>query len=95
MSGKKRLEFTKRFFRNLAAHEAYIALENPVAAKKISNLIYEAAEGLEEFPLLGRTGEIAETRELVLPKCPYTIIYRLTAEKVRIIAVLHQSQEHE
>jgi addiction module RelE/StbE family toxin len=94
MSAKKRIEFTKRFFRNLAAHEAYIALDNPVAAKKISGLIYKAAKDLEEFPLLGRAGEIAGTRELVLPKYPYTIIYRLTADKVRIIAVLHQLQVH-
>jgi hypothetical protein len=35
MNEKKRLEFTKRFFRNLAAQEAYIALDNPAAAKKI------------------------------------------------------------
>jgi plasmid stabilization system protein ParE len=29
-----------------------------------------------------------------LAKYPYTIIYRITADKVRIIAVLHQSQVH-
>jgi len=92
MNVKKRLEFTKRFFNNLAAHEEYIAQDNPVAAKKVANLIFEAAEGLETFPMLGKTGEVAGTRELIISKYPYTLIYRLTTDKVRVIAVLNQSQ---
>ena len=66
MSAKKRLEFSKRFFRNLAAHEEYIARDNPTAAKKISDLIYKTAESLETQPMIGRSGEREGTRELVV-----------------------------
>jgi len=43
---------------------------------------------------MGHPGEIAGIRELSLSKYPYTLIYRLTAEKVLIAAVVHQSMTH-
>ena len=44
--------------------------------------------------MIGHEGKRAGTRELVITKYPYTIIYRLTADKVRIVAVTHQSRKH-
>lgn len=94
MNAKKRLEFSKRFFRNMAAHEDYIAKDNPAAAKKVIDLIYKTAESLETQPMTGRAGDRDGTRELVITKYPYTLIYKLTADKVRIVAVIHQSQQN-
>ena len=92
MNAKKRLEFTKRFFKKLALIEEYIALDNPAAAKKVAQHIYDVAESLEAFPMLGKLSDGVAGRELVLDKYPYTIMYRLTASKIIIRSVVHQSQ---
>lgn len=92
MSEKKQLEFTRRAIRKIADAEEYIAQDNPQAAKKVAQYIYAAAESLESFPMLGRIGESAGVRELVLDKYPYSIVYRLVAAKIIILSVVHQSR---
>ena len=94
MSAKKQLELTGRAFRNIAAAEEYIAKDNPVAAQKVVELIYKTAEKLESFPEMGRPGIVTGTRELPLPKYPYTIAYRVKATRVVVYAVLHQKMKY-
>jgi addiction module RelE/StbE family toxin len=89
---QKHVEYSTRAKNNLTNIKEFIALDNVSAATRVIESIIEAADGLAEFSTMGKTGEIAGTRELVISKYPYTIIYRLTADKVRVIAVLHQSQ---
>lgn len=89
MSAKKQLKFTKRFFQRLVLVEEYIALDNPTAAKQVAQYIYDAAENLEEFPLVGKA--VGGGRELVLDKYPYTILYRVTSTAVIIRSVVHQA----
>lgn len=43
-------------------------------------------------PALGRPGRVAGTRELVLPKTPYVVAYRIM-EAVEILAVMHGARE--
>lgn len=94
MSGKKLLEFSARAIRDVAGIEAYIMADNPSAAKKVVAVIYSASEQLETNPMLGHGGSNPGTRELVLTRYPYTIAYRLTAHKIRILTVLHQSRQY-
>lgn len=89
----KSVEYSTRARDNLKKIKNYIAQDNEAAALRVATYITAEADGLGDFPMMGRTGEIAGTRELVLTKFPYTIIYRLTSSKVFIVAVLHQSQE--
>lgn len=89
---QKHVEYSTRAKNNLTNIKEFIALDNVSAATRVIESIIEAADGLAEFSTMGKTGEIAGTRELVISKYPYTLIYRLSADKVRIIAVLHQSQ---
>jgi toxin ParE1/3/4 len=79
---------------NVADIQDYLVSKNPVAAGLVLDAIRNAAMGLRDFPLIGHPGRRASTRELVLPKYPYTVIYRVTASKVIIVAVLHQRQKH-
>lgn len=94
MSGKKLLEFSAEAIRDVAGIEAYIMADNPGAAKKVIAAIYSTAEQLEANPLLGREGSNPGTRELVLARYPFTLIYRVTASKIRILTVLHQSRQY-
>ena len=77
-----------------ASDQRYIAEDNPVAAARVIRAILDAAENLLEFAMLGHMGERAGTRELVLTQYPYSIIYSLTAHKVFVVSVLHQSRKH-
>lgn len=93
MSGKRLLEFSRRAIRDIAGIEAYIMADNPEAAGKVVTLIFNTSKRLKDHPMMGRAGQ-SGTRELVLSRYPYTIIYRLFAGKVRIVAVLHHSLKY-
>jgi toxin ParE1/3/4 len=78
---------------HLAHLRAYIARDNPKAANRIASALLEAVERLAELPNLGRPGRIAGSRELVVPGTPYVIPYRLRADRLEVIAVLHARQK--
>ena len=92
MQEKKLLEFSARAIFNMENIEAYIAADNPVAARKVVDAIMGSSKRLMTFPMLGREGRNSGTRELVLDCYPYVIVYRLTSTKVKVLTVLHQSR---
>jgi len=56
-------------------------------------MIYEAAQSLRKMPYRGRYGRIGDTRELVLPRLPYILVYQPFAERVLILNVIHAAQK--
>ena len=93
MSARRLLEFSARSIRDVTSIEAYIIADNPRAAEKVVITLYKTAEQLESNPTLGHVGRCPGTRELVLARYPYTLIYRLTTNKICVLAVLHQSRQ--
>ncbi len=71
----------------------YIAQENLRIAAQVVGTIEKSILRLAIFPLSGRNGAVETTRELVIPRLPYIVIYRLVAETVEIIAVFHAAQD--
>lgn len=71
----------------------YIRDDNPTAARRIAATIYDGATALAKFPLRGRSGRVPGTRELILSPLPYLVIYRIQAEAVEILRVLHGAQQ--
>jgi toxin ParE1/3/4 len=69
--------------------EAYIAERNPRAAAKVAHAILAAVEDLQRFPGIGRPGRVPDTRELVISNTPYVVPYRVVAQTINIIAVIH------
>ena len=94
MQSKKRLEWSKRAEKRLDAIYDYIALDNSKAAKSVSIYLLESALSLVDFPEVGHAGKREGTRELVLLRYPYTLVYRLSATRIVIVAVVHQRQKH-
>ena len=94
MPEKKPLEWSPKSQRNIEFIRDYIAADNPTAAQSVIDEIRRAADNLRSFPMIGHEGKRAGTRELVLTKFPYTIIYRLTPKKIGIVVVLHQARQY-
>lgn len=75
--------------KSLRAQLAFIAEDNPAAARRVSIRIHDAVVNLAAFPHSGRAGEVPGTRELVVPGLPFLVVYTLGADSVDILRVLH------
>jgi toxin ParE1/3/4 len=70
----------------------YISQQNPSAAPRVGQSIYDSVSSLDSFANRGRPGRIEGTRELVLAPLPFIVVYRVTQDAVEIVRVLHGSQ---
>ena len=86
--------WTRRYLRELEAIGDYIAEHNPAAALRIVTAIHTRTQNLlSENPFIGRPGEIAGTRELVIPGTPYIVAYRVLETRVDVLFVQHGARE--
>lgn len=67
----------------------YIASDSTQAAMKTVLRIQNSVERLSCFPLSGRIGRVAGTRELVVSGTPYICAYDIQKEQIRIAAIIH------
>lgn len=72
---------------------AYIGRDNHAAALRVQQSIRNRADQLVEWPESAPEGRVAGTRELVAGRYPYTLVYRIHADKVEIIRVLGPGQD--
>ena len=77
---------------DLIEAQSYIARENPQAAEKIAQRIWETSLNLEYNPEIGRPGHIEGTREWVVGQTPYLVVYRIRDNQVEILRVWHARQ---
>jgi toxin ParE1/3/4 len=78
---------------DLRSLQAYIAKDNPAAAKKMAMAIVESVEkNLPEYPQIGRPGRVSGTRELVIAHTPYIVPYRIKAGTVQVLRVYHAAR---
>ena len=61
-----RVEWTKKALSNLDNAVEYIAADNPAAARKVAQKIWDTTQLLTKQPGLGRPGRVSGTRELVI-----------------------------
>lgn len=62
-------------------------------AERVIRTVVEAAESLRAFPKKGRLGRELDTRELVMQRYPYIVIYTLKPDALEILTVLHTSRK--
>lgn len=73
--------------------QAYIEYDNVIAASEtVLQLLIFTEKQLSIFPKSGRIGNTPGTLELVVPRLPYVIPYRLNDSHIEIIRVYHTSQ---
>jgi toxin ParE1/3/4 len=89
-----KLRWTRQAFADRDHMIDYIAKDNGVAAFEIDDKIVAAAEGLLLFPLMGRMGRVANTRELVVNQSNLIVAYQYVEgdDEIVILRVLHGAQ---
>ena len=72
---------------------AYIAERNQAAATSLGQAIEACAERLPDHPFLYRPGRAPGTREAVVHP-NYILVYRVTAEAVEVVNLVHARQRY-
>ena len=92
-----KLVFDDRALGDLAAIHEWIAKENPRAAKGVVERLFASIEHLASFPHMGHSGRDEGTRQWVVPRLPYIVIYEVhdARDEIIVVAVVHGAQERD
>ena len=75
---------------DLASLRAYIEQDDAAAAQRVAlHIVHNVETLLAENPEMGRPGRVPGTRELVIPRTPFIIPYRLQHNTIQILRVYH------
>jgi toxin ParE1/3/4 len=94
-----RLRWTEPASADFLGIVEWLKARNPAAAARVGRRILDDAEQLANFPYLGRPGRSPDTRELVVTRFPYLIVYAVEhdaavseqSQAVVILRVLHDA----
>ena len=93
---KRPVSWSRDALDDLKEQVAYIAAENPRAARRVADALHTAAQALSEMPA-GRPGRVTGTYEKSVTRLPYIIAYALTQESgretVSIVRVVHTARD--
>jgi addiction module RelE/StbE family toxin len=92
-----KLIFDDRALSDLEGIYHWIAQDSPKSAKAVVDRIFASTELLASFPHMGRAGRDGGTREWVVPRLPYIVVYEVheKRDEAIIIAVFHGAQDWE
>jgi toxin ParE1/3/4 len=88
-----RVHWTQNAVEHLVNIYEYIAFNSPTYAKQMVDRITRRSEQIADQPLSGRKVpeyQIEDIRELI--EKPYRIIYRIKADQIDVLAVIHGAQ---
>lgn len=86
------LRWTEDASRQLEEISRRIEEDNPDAAFRVVNEIFQRIELLREFPYRGRPGSEPGTRELIMTPLPYLAVYQIRESVVEVVAIWHGAQ---
>ncbi len=87
-----KVRLTPRASRQLFSAYDYLQATNSSAAASQMRRIFSSIDLLERFPLAGRKGRIAGTREMVVPRTPFIVAYVIVGKEIQVLAILHASR---
>jgi addiction module RelE/StbE family toxin len=89
------VSFTPQARDDLLAIRGWIAQDDPRAADNVLARIVQTAMMFGQFPLLGREGQVAGTREFSVVGLPYVIVYRVASEtELDVLTVMHTRRKY-
>lgn len=86
-----RIVWLRTALKNLDDEAAYIAADQPQAARAMIERITRAVALLATQPALGRPGRVLGTRELVIPQTHYLVPYRVRDDAIVVLRVFHSA----
>jgi addiction module RelE/StbE family toxin len=84
-----RVVWTRAAVSDLQAVRRVVEERDARAARNVAVRIRDATRLLAEHPAVGRPGRVAGTRELLVPRTPYILPYRVVGEVLEVLRVLH------
>jgi toxin ParE1/3/4 len=75
--------------RHLREVVEYLQGESSGGAITIRRRILETVRRIGQMPNSGRIGRIDGTREAVVPRSPYIVVYQVSAKAVEILGIWH------
>lgn len=93
MTDEPRVVWTDQAIQQLDQARDYIALSNSEEiADRVTMQIVANVDQLNSFPMSGRQGRVAGTRELVLSNTPFFAAYTIDRDRIAILALYHGAQ---
>jgi toxin ParE1/3/4 len=93
---KRSVEWSQAALDDLKEQISFIALDNPMAARHVAQVLRLIAANLGEFAT-GRPGRVKGSYEKPVSGLPYVIAYRVklvgAGERVFILRVIHTSRD--
>jgi plasmid stabilization system protein ParE len=71
----------------------YLQSESATGAISTRRRIRETVQRVGQMPYSGHTGRIDGTREAVVPRTPYIVTYRISAQAVEILGIWHSARQ--
>jgi toxin ParE1/3/4 len=82
-----RVRYSPRAFVDRETIYDYLEKRSPQGARTVKIAIVNAIRGLASYPRLGQLTDMSEVYELIVPRLPYKIYYRLEREEVWILHI--------
>jgi toxin ParE1/3/4 len=71
----------------------YLDLQQSTAGPKVvQSIVSFTTKQLQVAPYSGRVGRIHGTRELIVPRSHYVVVYRIVNEEIQVLAVRHEAR---
>ena len=86
------LQWSPESIHDLIALRAHIAEHDPAAKRVALHILHCVEYLLSENPKLGAPGRVPGMRELVIPKTPYIVPYRVRGTKIEIARIYHNAR---
>lgn len=87
------VHWTPEALDDLDALRAFIGARNPAAASGVLARIFKTISLLADAPGIGHAGRVPGTREFVVTRTPYFVVYRVAAGLLRIDRVIHGARQ--
>ena len=88
-----RVRWTPRARDAFRRQTRYIAQDSPAAARRVAMRVRDAVHSLATHPLQGHPGRVVDTREFVVARTPFTVVYRVRAQIVEVVGIVHHAQQ--
>lgn len=88
-----RVNWTKSAINDLEIEANYLSKISPSIEDRFLEHVESSIDLIKEYPELGRIGRVNQTREFILKKFQYILVYLVESSYIDIIRLLHTSRK--